>query len=138
MDADSASCKDVSFSYLMASQLIGGSATLQWTSFVRGYHDYCREWTATVEEVLSLKQESENCHDNFDVAVIKNDRVVGHVPKTVSRAVYFFLNRDGHSGFCEVTARPTNRGVDLGVEVPCVYRFYGRQSYIDRLSQLLQ
>ena len=89
VDADSAGCKDVSFSYLMASQLIGGSATLQWTSFVRGYHDYCREWTVTVEEVLSLKQESENGHDNFAVTIIKNDRVVGHVPKTVSRAVYF-------------------------------------------------
>ena len=71
MDADSASCKDVSFSYLMASQVIGGSTTLQWTYFVRGYHDYCQEWTATVEEVLSLKQESENCHDNFAVVVIK-------------------------------------------------------------------
>ena len=61
-----------------------------------------------------------------------------YIPNTVSRAVYFFLNRDGHSSFCEVTARPTNHGVDLGVEVPCVYRFYGRQSYTDRLSQLLQ
>ena len=92
--------------------------------------------TAAVVEVLSLKQEPENCHDNFAVAVIKNGKVVGHVPKTVSRAVYFFLNIDGHSGFC--AARRTNRGVDLGVEVPCVYRFYGRQSHIDRLSQLLQ
>ena len=115
----------------MASQLIGGSATLQWTSFVRGYHDYCRVWTAAVVEVLSLKQEPKNCHDNFAVAVIKNGKVVGHVPKTVSRAVYFFLNRDGHSGFC--AARPTNREVDLGVD-----RFYGRQSHIHRLSQLLQ
>ena len=51
--------------------------------------------------------------DNFAVAVIKNGKVVGHVPKTVSRAVYFFLNRDGHSGFCEVTARPTNRVVEI-------------------------
>ena len=59
----------------------------------------------------------------FAIAVIKNGRVVGHIPKSVSRAVYFFLNRDGHSGFCEVTARLTNRGVDLGVEVRCVYRF---------------
>ena len=54
----------------MVSQLIGGIATLQWTFFVRGY-DYCREWTAAVVEVLSLKQEPENCHDNFAVAVIK-------------------------------------------------------------------
>ena len=87
-----------------------------------------------------MKQEPENCCDNFVVAVTKNDRVVGHihVPKGVSRAVYFFLNRDAHSDFCEVTARPTNCGVDLGVEVLCAYRFYSRQSHIDRLSQILQ
>ena len=70
--------------------------------------------------------------------LLNNGRVVGHVPKTVSKAVYFFLNKDAHSSFCEVTARSTNRGVDLGVEVSCVYRIYGRQSHIDRLSQLLQ
>ena len=70
------------------------------------------EWNATVGEVLSLKQEPENCRDKFAVAVIKNGRVVGHIPKIVSRAVYFFLNRDGHSGFCEITPRPTNQGVN--------------------------
>ena len=42
----------------MASQLIGGSATLQWTSFVCGYHVYCWEWTAAVGEVLSLKSQN--------------------------------------------------------------------------------
>ena len=108
------------------------------TSFIRGHHVYCQEWTPAVGEVLALKRQPDNSHDKFAVAVIKNGRIVGHIPKSMSRAVSFFLNRDGHSGFCEVTARPTNRGVDLGVEVPCTYRFYGRQSYIDRLNQLLQ
>lgn len=123
---------------VMASQLVGRSAMFEWTSFVRGHHVYCREWTPAVGEVLSLKQEPDNCRDRFAVAVLRNGRVVGHIPMSVSKTVYFFLNRDGHSGLCEVTARPTNRGVDLGVEVPCVYRFYGRQSHIDRLSQLIQ
>ena len=64
---------------------------LQWASFVRGYHVYCRKWTAAVREVLSLNQEPENCHDNFAVAIIKNGRVVGHIPTRVSRTVYFLL-----------------------------------------------
>ena len=51
---------------------------------------------------------------NFAVAsVIKNDRVVSHIPKSVGRAVHFFLNSDGHSSFCEDAGRPTNRGVSM-------------------------
>ena len=109
-----------------------------WNSFVRGYHVYCQQWAATVGDVLSLKPEPENFRDRFAVAVMKNNSVVVHVPKVKSRPVYYFLSRDGHTGFCEVTGMPTNRGVDLGVEMPCVYRFYGHRTHIDRLIQLLQ
>ena len=101
------------------------------TFFFHGYHVYCREWTPAVGEDLFLKQEPDNCRDKFAVAILRNGRVVGHIPKTVSRTVYFFLNRDGHSGLCEVTARLTNCGVDLGVEVSCVYRFYGCWLHIE-------
>ena len=49
-----------------------------------------------------------------------------------------FLSRNGHRGFCEVTGRPTNCGVDFGVEVPCVYRFYATltdlSSYFSEIS----
>ena len=31
--------------------------------------------------------------------------------------MYFFLSRDGHRGFCEVTGKPTDCGLDLGEEV---------------------
>ena len=60
-------------------------------------------------------------------------RVVGHVPRNVSRMISFFLKKDGCVGYCEVTGERTNHGVGLGLEIPCVYRFYGRQPYVDQL-----
>ena len=51
--------------------------------------------------------------------------VVGHIPKNVS----FFLKKAGSAGFCEVSDSRVNRGVGLGVEILCKYKFYGCQAY---------
>lgn len=110
---------------------------LEWSSYTRGHHVYCEVWTPAIGEILSLKKEADNSHYQFSVAVVKNDTVVGHVPRPASRLIFHFLSRDGHRGFCEVTGNRLNRGVYLGVEVPCVYRFYGGQRYIDRLNSLI-
>lgn len=121
----------------MASQIVGPSASFHYQSFVRGHHVYLSEWTPTIGEVLVVRRELNNEHDQYAVAVIKEGEVVGHVPKAVSRVVFFFLGYDGNVGFCEVTGPRLNRGVGLGVEVPCVYKFYGRQSHVRRLEELL-
>lgn len=118
----------------MASQIVGDGASLEWISYVRGHHVYCQlGWTPVIGELLTLKRQPDNGYDNYAVAVVKNEDVVGHIPKTISRLVSHFLMKDGHSAFCE---HRVNRGVQLGVEVPCIYRFYGRQSYLDRLNDL--
>ena len=51
---------------VMASQLIGDSAAFNWNSFVFGYYVFCQQWTTTVGDVFSLKQEPKNF---FTVAV---------------------------------------------------------------------
>ena len=76
-----------------------------------------------VGEVLTLKPQPDNCYDKFTVAVVKNDRPVGHMPNTVNKAVSSFLRRAEHGGFCEVRGNRVNHGVNLGVEVPCTYVF---------------
>ena len=88
--------------------------------------------------MLQLKVEPKNPHDQFATAVIKPDgTVVGHIPKHASRAVSFLLKKAGSAGFCEVTGSSVNRGFGLGLEIPCKYKFYGRQAYVDRLQTLL-
>ena len=79
-----------------------------------------------------LKRELTNNYDRFAVAVLKDGEVVGHVPRTLSKTTSFFLRYDGNVVFCEVTGERVNRGVQLGVEVPCVYKFYGRRSHITK------
>ena len=123
---------------MASSQLAGDSAVVEWSSYVRGHHVYCQIWTPTIGEILLLQNEPETGSQyQYSVAVVKNAVVVGHVPRPISRIVFHFLNRDGHSGVCEVIGNRLNRGVNLGVEVPCIYRFYGRRSYVDRLNSML-
>ena len=87
--------------------------------------------------MLLLKVEPTNPYDDFGMSIVKDSAVVGHVPKYVSRDICFFLKRVGSVGFCEVTGSRVNRGVGLGLEIPCTYKFYGRQVYLDRLQTLL-
>ena len=37
----------------------------------------------------------------------------------------------------EITGEKINRGAGLGVEAPCVYRFYGPVEYIHKTKQLM-
>lgn len=121
----------------MASEPTVDASSYEWSSYIRGYHDYQAVWTPSLGEMLQLKVEPTNPYDDFAVSIVKEGVVVGHVPLYVSRVVCFFLKRVGSVGFCEVTGSRVNRGVGLGLEVPCIYKFYGRQSYLDRLQTLL-
>ena len=87
--------------------------------------------------MLLLKVEPTNPYDDFGVSIVNDGAVVGHVPKYVSRVTCFFLKRVGSVGFCKVTGSRVNQGVGLGLEIPCTYKFYGRQAYLDRLQTLL-
>ena len=121
----------------MASEVVEEGSCYEWSSYIRGYHDYQAVWTPTIGEMLLLKVEPTNPYDDFAVSIVKDGAVVGHVPKYVSRVICFFLKRVESVGFCEVTGSRVNRGVGLGLEIPCTYKFYGRQAYLDRLQTLL-
>ena len=71
-------------------------------------------------------------------AVIKPDgTMVGHIPKHASKALLFFPRKAGSGGFCEVTGSSINHGFGLGLEIPCNYKFHGRQAYVDKLQNLI-
>ena len=97
----------------MVSEPVVESASLEWTSYIRSHHTYCQEWTPVVEKVHTLKPQPDDCYDKFAIAVVKNDRPVGHMLKTVSKVVSCFLRRAGHGSFCEVTGNCVNCGVNL-------------------------
>ena len=82
-----------------------------------------------MSETLRLAVEATNFHNMYAVAVMqdkrnKTVRVVGQVPRNASRVTSFFLKKNESIGYCEVTGERTNHGAGLGLDIPCVYRFY--------------
>ena len=124
----------------MANQVVGEKSGFcyEWLSYVRGYHEYKEGWTPSLGQILELKVERTNANDQFAMAMIKPDgTMVGHIPKHATKAVLFFLREFNSARFCEVTGSSVNRGVGLGLEILCNYKFYGRQAYVDRLQTLI-
>ena len=74
---------------------------------------------------LSLKLESENLHDKYAVAVLSEGRVVGHVPKNLSKLFHQFLRIPNSTIGCKITGKRVNRGAGYGLEIPAEYSFIG-------------
>ena len=82
------------------------------------------------------EKEAGNHHDRFAVAVLKDDRIVGHIPREVSKTAWYFLEHGGEIR-CEITSRQRRSevaGKDL--EVPCTYTFEGKPKMIKKLVKL--
>ena len=58
---------------------------------IRGYHVYQVIWEATIGETLNCVREPQNFHDRYAVAVTRNETVIGHLPKKISRVCSLFL-----------------------------------------------
>ena len=106
-------------------------------STVRAHHVYKRTWTPLIGELLQTATEAGNGHDRFAVAVKKDDDVVGHVPREISKVAWFFIQHGGEIT-CEITGRRQRSGVPgKGLEVPCTYTFLGSPKMIKRLVKVL-
>ena len=112
-------------------------ATLEVSSFVRGYHAYQTIWNPRIGEVLRLQRQPDNCTDKFAVAVIQGGTVVGHLPYNLAPTISHFLRRSVNTGEAKVTGTRVNRGAGYGLEIPCTYKFYGPRRFIDKLKTLI-
>lgn len=104
-------------------------------SFVRGHHVYKDEWPPTVGENLNCVREPLNEKDKNAVAVMRDDKVVGHVPLFYSRCVGQFLEISSIAVTCTVTGERVNRGGGYGLEVPCQYSFKRNSLTVKGLSE---
>ena len=64
-------------------------------SCVCGYHEYSGIWEPFIGEELQCDRETANPHDPYAVSVLKWRQIVGHVPRTISRACSVFLRNHG-------------------------------------------
>ena len=109
----------ISVLFLLIPTALNRSMELRVEGVIRGHHVYKRIWTPRLGEQLTLAPESDNDHDRRAVAVFKGSTVVGHVPRSLSRIVWYFLRRGG-IGRSEVSG---NRRKKFGLEVPCIFFF---------------
>ena len=104
-------------------------------SVVRGFHVYQTVWTPTINAEHATLQEHGNPEDNYAVAVMNGDVIVGHVPRELSQTFWFFSERGGEVS-CKITGR-RQRSMLLvgGLEVPCIYTLRGKKKLVDKLSK---
>ena len=90
-----------------------------------------------------MQHEPKNQQDKNAVAVVKNGKVVGHVPRGLASTkqgtgiIRHFLTKKGCTAEVKVVGKAVNRDGGYGMEVPCLYRFAGPQNLIKLLENLL-
>ena len=67
-------------------------------------------WSPFIGESLNTQMEVDNVHDKYAVKVLKNQAVVGHVPREISRYCSFGLNSGGTMDAIVTGARENRRG----------------------------
>ena len=93
-------------------------------SFVRGFHAYMDIWTPKVGgENFCLNPENENQHDKFAVAIVLEERIVGHVPEKLSKIFHQFMKVPDCAIGSKVTGKRVNRETGCGLEISVQYRF---------------
>ena len=85
-------------------------------SYVTGHNLYKDIWTPTLGERLSTTTEPENHHDKYAVKVLKENEVVGHVLRDISKYCTSALLYGGTKKF-EITVKRQNKRGN-GIEVP--------------------
>ena len=104
----------------------------QFSSYITGQYWYQHRWTPQIDEELICKHEVDNAHDEFAIAIIKDEMVVGHVPKQISK--YFCrLLKSGGLIKVKVIGTPANTK-KCGIRVPCIYIVKGQQPFVQEIK----
>ena len=109
-------------------------AAYKMESCVRGYHIYKDLWDASIGDDTLREREPFNDANQYGVAVLKDDTVVSHIPRKISRICSLFLARGG-----AITCIPIGRRYfsDLPqgeLEIPCKLAFTGKLKEVENVK----
>ena len=108
-------------------------------SAVRGYHVYKVFWKNTIGKKLQPDQELGNEADKFAVKVVKNNEIVGHLPREYSRTLWYFIARGGKICVEMTGCKRHCKQLCGGTEIPCRSVFSSSSKVkINRLKELLE
>ena len=105
-------------------------------SYVTGHNVYKDIWTPTLGERLSTTTEPENHHDKYAVKVLKENEVVGHVLRDISKyCTSALLCR--RTIKCEIIGKKQNK-CGNGLENPCKYIVKGPFHMILNVEKIIK
>ena len=110
--------------------------SIEFESFVTGHHVYKAVWPPFIGESLNTQMEVNNVHDKYAVKILKNQAIVGHVPREISRYCSFVLNSGGTMDATVTGARENRRG--NGMEVPCKYKLKGPKTFLSKAEYIIR
>ena len=96
-------------------------------SYIRGFHAWKQNWDPVLLRRYSCNTKENSKHDEYTVAVVNDDEVVGHVPLPLSKVMSIFLKLTGSHMEEEVTGKYVNLGAGYGLEKPCKYHVSGQE-----------
>ena len=102
--------------------------SIEFESFVTGHDVYKAVWSPFIGESLNTQRELENVHDKYAVKVLKNQAVVGHVPREISRYCSFVLNSGGTMDATVTGAR----------ELPCKYKRKRPKTFLSKAEYIIR
>ena len=108
-------------------------------SAVRGYHIYKAVWKSTIGDKLQADQELGNEADKFAEKEVKNNEIVGNLPRKYSRTLWYFIARGGKICVEVNGCRRYCKQLCEGREIPCRLAFSCLSKVkINRLKELLE
>ena len=108
-------------------------------SGVQRYHVYKVVWKPTIGEKLQADQELGNEADKFAVKVVKNNEIVGNLPRKYSQTLWYFIARGGKTCVEVTGCRRHCKQLCEGREIPCTLAFSCLSKVkINRLKELLE
>ena len=85
------------------------SGLFSFNSYIRGFHAYKENWDPILGRRYSGSTEEKNERDEYAVAVVYDDEVVGHIPLRLSKIMSMFLKLTGSQMEAEVTGKYVKR-----------------------------
>ena len=114
-----------------------------------GFHVYREVWGPVLGESLEMEQDYGNVHDPFSIAIkavsrerLTNfEKLVGHIPREISRFCHYFLNYGGALEGClrDVKYRPSpipNGGLEIPILL-IVKKGASGDSVFEKMKQLV-
>lgn len=113
-------------------------ASMKIATAVRGYHVFLSTWSPTIGDKFVCHHEANNKYDSHAMGAYVGEKLVGHLPKEVSKYFHFFTLHNEQQVSGEVTGNRRHCKEAGGMEIPCTLTLTGTKQTVEKLEQLIK